>query len=225
MKIKLCPQCGKQNDVNAWNCVECGATLSLNTIVDAGDFPSSQVVVAGKGVLSSVSPFFQDDLAELIKTKTRSSESIVKGCDVCKPSVLPPYKFGFIIITSEQILCVFFDSEIKANLLKAVLPKRPWSRRVLGSFVEGSSVEPPLTRLADHRFVNRPDYALTSAERSSRKIISYSLDALYSCELVNDIFLNLKFRSGDGISLVDFSVTFYFNDEAYAIYKALTEKT
>lgn len=222
MKIRLCPKCGKQNDINTWNCVDCGATLSMNTIVESGG-QSSQIAIAGKGVLSSVSPFFQDDLTELIKNNTRSSESIIKGCDICQPSALPPFKFGYLIITSHQLLCVCFNSDIKPDLIQGVLPKRTWLRRELGNFTQGGSVKSLIPHLVDHRFVNRPDYGLTPSEKSSREIKSYSLDTLYSSELTNDVFLNIKFRNSDG-TLAKFSVAFYFNDEADTIYKFFTEK-
>ncbi len=35
MKLRTCSNCGKENSYNAWNCIECGETLSINTIVDA----------------------------------------------------------------------------------------------------------------------------------------------------------------------------------------------
>jgi hypothetical protein len=34
MKVRLCPQCQSINGVNAWNCDGCGATLSVETIID-----------------------------------------------------------------------------------------------------------------------------------------------------------------------------------------------
>ncbi len=34
MKAKVCPKCGKQNSADVWNCIDCGETLSINTIVE-----------------------------------------------------------------------------------------------------------------------------------------------------------------------------------------------
>jgi len=45
MKIKICPKCGKQNDENAWNCVDCGETLSINTLIDIEYLQTSQVTI------------------------------------------------------------------------------------------------------------------------------------------------------------------------------------
>jgi hypothetical protein len=66
-KIRLCLQCGRQNDENAWNCTDCGATLSMDTVADLSDLPTSRVVMAGKGIVEGVSPFFQDDLTDLLE--------------------------------------------------------------------------------------------------------------------------------------------------------------
>ena len=34
MKVRVCPQCGKHNSENTFNCIHCGETLSVNTLVD-----------------------------------------------------------------------------------------------------------------------------------------------------------------------------------------------
>jgi ribosomal protein L40E len=34
MKIRLCPECGKHNPGDAWNCANCGQALALETIVE-----------------------------------------------------------------------------------------------------------------------------------------------------------------------------------------------
>ena len=34
MKVKVCPNCGKHNPESAWSCENCGATLSIRTLID-----------------------------------------------------------------------------------------------------------------------------------------------------------------------------------------------
>jgi ribosomal protein S27AE len=220
-KAKICPQCGKQNDEKAWNCVDCGATLSINTIVNINGLQNSQIAIAGKGLLSSVSPYFQEDLTYLLYNTIKENESIAKGCDICKPSILPPFKFGYLIITSQQLICVRFKSDTELYLRRGWFPKRPWLRRYLGEFVEGLEEDPLGAGLwAKFCFVDRPSSELTSTEKSSRELVLFPLDKLYSTELVDDLFLNLKFNRDDG-TLNEFSLTFYFNDEAFEIQRLL----
>jgi hypothetical protein len=163
-------------------------------------------------------------LTELIKNHTRSSETLAKGCDVCKPSVLPPYKFGYFIITSQQLICVCFNSDTKRTLIGGVLPQRSWLKRYLGAFIEGGSAGVGAKTITDFCFVNRPTYPLTQPEKSSRELAAFPLDTLYSTELTEDVFLKLKFRHSDNILLDEFSVVFYFNDEAYAMHSLLAER-
>lgn len=40
MEIKLCPNCHTKNSVDAWTCINCGLTLSINTVVDENNIDS-----------------------------------------------------------------------------------------------------------------------------------------------------------------------------------------
>lgn len=40
MKIKVCLECGKHNEEGDWHCVNCGRTLSINTLIEADDAPA-----------------------------------------------------------------------------------------------------------------------------------------------------------------------------------------
>ncbi len=42
MEVKVCPECGKHNSTIAWNCIDCGETLSAETLMDkdSGQFLS-----------------------------------------------------------------------------------------------------------------------------------------------------------------------------------------
>ena len=41
MKVRVCPKCGKHNLEDAWLCIECGETLSLNTLTEVDRPPES----------------------------------------------------------------------------------------------------------------------------------------------------------------------------------------
>jgi hypothetical protein len=231
MKVRVCPECGKQNDENAWNCANCGATLSMNTLMDSDDIQTSPV--AGKGILSSVSEYFQEDLTYSIKKHLQGDEVVVHGCDVCKPSEKPPFSFGYLILTSKQLICVQFESETEEHLIKGTVPKRAHS------YFTGRGGGRHHGRVIYVWLVNRPSYSLTSKEKSSRRIATISLKDLKSIALMElrvtmqlneadaiggDIFhqLNLSFAQENDTTLTDFSMTFYFPDEALRVQNLLT---
>lgn len=37
MKVRVCPSCGKHNLENAFNCVDCGTTMSINTLTNVAE--------------------------------------------------------------------------------------------------------------------------------------------------------------------------------------------
>jgi hypothetical protein len=39
MKVRICPNCGKHNPEDTWNCANCGETLSMNTLADVEHLP------------------------------------------------------------------------------------------------------------------------------------------------------------------------------------------
>ena len=109
MKVRVCPKCGKHNLENAWQCIDCGATLSMKTLMDTeiGEL-LSVTPIAGHATLSEISAYFEQDVIETLKTTARIDESIIWGCDFVKLSQAPPFIFGYLIITSRQLICVRF---------------------------------------------------------------------------------------------------------------------
>ena len=59
MKVRICPECETQNKDIAYNCSNCGATLSLNTIVDIAEIQGEDDRV------TAVSPSPENDLIAL----------------------------------------------------------------------------------------------------------------------------------------------------------------
>ena len=207
MKIKLCPQCGKQNDVNAWNCVDCGATLSMKTLTDTESLVSKQLELTYQQRLGSISPYFQNDVLDKFIKILRDDEIIVKGFDVCLSSSSTPFWFGYVVLTSERLISVYFEADTQFSILEGNIPLR--------SFIKTG------TRQEKEIFINRLETLITPKELSSRSDIVLEIGDLSSIELVQDVVLKMKFRKSDGVSLVPYSMRFYFNDEAYEIFSLL----
>jgi len=68
MKVRVCPQCGKNNLENAFSCVECGTTLSIKSLLDLeSDQYSNVKAVAGETRLGEISSYFESDVEETLK--------------------------------------------------------------------------------------------------------------------------------------------------------------
>lgn len=61
MKVRICPKCHIQNEDIAWTCSNCGATLSLNTIVNLSEIQGEEKVV-GDEMDTAVSPNPDEDI-------------------------------------------------------------------------------------------------------------------------------------------------------------------
>lgn len=206
-KIKICPKCGKQNDMNTWNCTDCGATLSVNTLVNSENIQSKQLELAYQRTLGNVSPYFQNDILNNIFESLQADEKIIRGFDICLPSSSTPFWFGYMVVTSQRLISVYFQADTHFSLLEGNTPQRSFTR--FGTRSDGETL------------IDRLDAPLTSKEKNSRDAIILSLGDLSSIELIQDVVLNTKFRKHDGMSLVPYSIRFYFNDEAYEIYNLL----
>lgn len=58
MKVRVCPNCGKHNDESAFNCIGCGTTLSLKTLMDTDSGQLLNVKpIAGYTELANISPY------------------------------------------------------------------------------------------------------------------------------------------------------------------------
>ena len=206
-KMKICPKCGKQNELNIWNCADCGSTLSVNTLVDTEDVQTKQLELAYQRTLGNVSSYFQNDILNCFLKSLQTDEKIIRGFDICLPSSLAPFWFGYIVITSKHLISINFQADTHYSLLEGNIPQRSFTR---------------FGTRADHEtLIDRLVSPLTSKEKNSRDAIILKLGNLSSVELVRDVVLNTKFRKSDGISLVPYSIRFYFNDEAYEIYNLL----
>ena len=75
MKVRICPECETENKGYTWHCINCGATLSVNTIVDSSGLPVD--VVDGKD------------------TAVKPSKSITHSKRISKGKEQNPYKLIF----------------------------------------------------------------------------------------------------------------------------------
>lgn len=218
MKIKLCPKCGKQNDEDAWNCIDCGATLSLNTLIDADEIETSQGDLVRGRVLFSISQYFHSDYEALLDKVVQDDESIVWGCNIAEKSSSPPFQFGYVILTSHKLLAVYFEADIEYHLKGGILPKRSYVNEG-GLYWNQGTKDTDEVKII---LVQPPNYGLTSTEQASRKLGTFSLKDLYSIALSGTTLI-MKLRHGDGISLDSFALTFYSEAEASEIYMPLRE--
>lgn len=191
-KARVCPKCGKHNSESAWHCIDCGTTLSMKTLVDMEDGQPSVVPIAGHRELSSISPHFEQDVEEILDTALRDDESVVWGCNITQIATTPPFRFGYLLLTSQRLICVQFESEVTRDALYTVLtvlqlllrplrfsmkeigvlnvrPSRPW--------IGGSPTVPA---------VNYPSYPPTPAEKASRSVAVHELEDLVSADLTNN---------------------------------------
>lgn len=184
MKVKVCPECGKQNSESAWSCADCGNTLSMKTLIDTDDLPSES-----EKALVEISPYFKQDVEEVLETVIQGHESIIWGCNITQ---LTSIRFGYLLMTSNHLICVKFDSETEGNAVSTVAsilnPLKALSKEVTGlniprptrSFIEvfpsGSTREPLIA-------VNYPSYPLTHKEEETRKQQIYELDDLVSANV------------------------------------------
>jgi ribosomal protein S27AE len=229
-KVRVCPKCGKHNLENAWHCIDCGTTLSVKTLMDVEDGQPSMAPIAGERALSSLSPHFEQDVAELLDTALQDDESVVWGCNITQISRTPPFRLGYLLVTSQRLICVEFESEVEGRgvqlgclleVLQVLLslpkevgledghkvqvrPKRPW----IGATVPA---------------VNCPSYPLTPKELASRRGAVYDLESLVSAHLESAWFGDMFFVSLTAGFHQDRKATFtsYAPHEAQELHKLL----
>lgn len=226
MKVRVCPQCGKHNAENSFNCSDCGETLSMNTLMEIEEGGKS----SGRSALKSILPCFERDLAEILKTTVKEGfEDIVWGNNFTNISDKPPYNFGFFIITSMRLICVYFQPDMNGGY-----PARPYLNlekearsKSVGANVDWLLVGPLLAAvlrgLRQKIAVNYPTSALTPQERASRVVKAYDLRKLASKDLISawygEIQLKsvvVKFHPEDEVTL-----TFLDTDAARKVYESI----
>lgn len=233
-KVRVCPECGKHNLENAWHCIDCGTTLSMKTLMDVEDGQPSMGPIASQRALSSLSPHFEQDVAELLDTALQDDESVVWGSNITRISRTPPFQFGYLLVTPRRLIRVEFESEVTGRggqlsgcllggLLAEVLswltedgfgldifpgqevrPKRPW----IGATVPA---------------VRYPSYPLAPKELASRMGAVYDLENLVAADLESAWFGGMLFVSLTARFHQDrkATFTFYTPHEAQKVHQLL----
>lgn len=182
MKVRVCPECGKHNSENAWHCLDCGTTLSMKTLVDVEDGQPSVVSIAGQPGLSRISPHFEQDVVELLDTVLQDDESVVWGCNITQIARTPPFRFGYLLVTSQRLISVQFESEVTRDAGYTVLSLlRPFEFLIEEALGQNVRPKRPWIRDSPHvPAVNDPSYPLTPKELASRRGAVYDLENLVS---------------------------------------------
>jgi hypothetical protein len=200
MKIRVCPNCGKENLKDAFNCIDCGATLSVKTIMDS---ESEKLLIetlgAGNVTLLHISPAFQKEIKNILKALP-DDETSRWGCNITSLSAQAPFKFGFLIITTHRLILTYFESDLdysgfpeRSNL--AFLPPTTIDQENIKGSV-------PLLWALD-----APQTTLTRSELDSKSVISYMIKNLSTANLIHYWFGNsaltgmvLKFNQTDDVT-------------------------
>ena len=234
MKVRVCPKCGKHNSESAWYCDDCGETLSIKSLVDMEELKASQSPIAGKAELSRISPHFYEDVAELFDTQIQGEESVIRGCNITQPSTGAPFKFGYLIVTSQRLIEVQFESELKRKVAESALslgdPLASMAREAYGANMQPMrpylEIWPSRSTRTPALAVDNPRHPPSPPQRSSRQVTVYQLKDLASVQLesigyTGTFVMNLtaNFRQGKKMT-----VAFYAPDEAEEIGRLLTAR-
>ena len=115
-KVRNCPNCGKYNHPDVWNCIECGRTLSIKSIVKADDFLFDQYSQEEKrskleaqseqlSIQQELENYFDENEATLKRTRKVEIAPIV-------------FMFSFIVF----ILILVFFPDLIGSLLCLIIP-------------------------------------------------------------------------------------------------------
>lgn len=115
-KVRICPNCERHNPPDSWNCIDCGRTLSIKSIVNADDFlfdRSSQEEKHAKPEAQSEQLSIQQELENYFD----EHEATLKR--VRKVEVAPiVFMFSFIVL----ILILVFSLDLIESLLCLIIP-------------------------------------------------------------------------------------------------------
>jgi len=68
MKVRVCPKCNKRNLENAFNCIDCGTTLSLNTLLDVESAHTNETSSGNQATPAIAPVYFEQDATKISST-------------------------------------------------------------------------------------------------------------------------------------------------------------
>lgn len=130
MKVKICNNCGKHNPIDAWNCENCGETLSVNTITELSDDAISEEAQAqiNKQSIYSRTPALSYTTAKTVAQAERSEmttfnllgthlspaegEAVVRAyhCTSFNSRLLSLKAEGFLTVTNMRVVFYAYGS-------------------------------------------------------------------------------------------------------------------
>ena len=186
---------------------------------------------SGRSTLLNISPYFEQELAEILNTTVKQGfEDIIWGNNFAEISDQPPYRFGFFIITSLRLICVYFESDM--NNGKPVRPFLNLGTEVrsqsLGASLDWLMVGPvhaaALRSLQGQKIiVNYPTTTLTAKEKASRVVKTFDNSKLAVKDLMSGWYGEIhlksvvaKFQPDDQVAL-----TFIDTEAAQRAYESI----
>jgi hypothetical protein len=180
MKIRICPDCGKQNPENSFNCSDCGQTLSVDTLFDLQE-QHSVADFRAQRMLANISPYFAEEVDAVLEAAGENRRDVLFGANVAPLSKKSYFWFGFLIITSQRLLCVQFQSETKRDIGATFFSLRKDVPFFLVDQLHSLNLTP---KRASFQYpiaiVNFPTYSLMPNEISSRRTTILDLYNLVS---------------------------------------------
>jgi len=183
--------------------------------------------IAGHTALSEISANFEQDVIETLKTTIGINESIIWGCDFAGLSRTPPFIFGYLIITSRQLIRVQFVSDIERKVASSAIslllnPLIFLIKELFGVYEKSAH---PWAG-AELPTVPYPSQPITPNEKNSRRMIANDLENLTSVRPITswhkEVLINslvVGFHKDN-----EFTITFYSPHQAEKTYQLLVSR-
>ena len=209
MDVRICPKCKTHNFEDAFSCKDCGTTLSVKTLWETDSDENY--------VLTKIDKAFRNDVDAVVEKVKPGFEEVLWGSNFAQISKDPPFLFGYIIITSQRLFCVYFEAD---TIKQRISRRKFWARPdpfslLLGltvNFFPQSGQRPRRPHLEfstnNGCMVTPPMSSLSQSEQKSRKLFEYDLRDIESAQLVRSwigdktfISVNLKIQQNREISI------------------------
>lgn len=118
MKVRVCPNCGKSNLENVYNCVDCGATLSVNTLMDT----ESEQFLNLKPITSHAE---SNEISNNQTSQGNEESKIIITCEKCGQKLRVPLRRKNLHVACPTCHHEFNYEFVEASLVSDSLGKKP----------------------------------------------------------------------------------------------------